>query len=103
MVALYSKAIGSLGPRIEALLGEVRYAAVVNGAPAEMERLVPTLPEIGRGNPFEGTIVTAAVLTAMGRTLIASAKAFGLVFRREGTLAGGADRCDCRYSRRAAP
>jgi len=207
MVAMYSKAMGSLGADIETLIGKARYEAVVGGAPAEMERLAPTLPEIGRGNPFEGTIVTAAVLTAIGRTLVSSgdpvgsageamlgiarlfygslpraatlamralfftpffvgrherwsrrpdrarspgdwrlevrrdqadcdvridflecallkwltsigsrelcpylcatdhesAKAFGLVFRREGTLAGGADRCDCRYSRRAAP
>jgi hypothetical protein len=207
MKAVYSKALGSLGARIAELLGAARYAAVVDGVPAEMERLATTLPEIGRGNPFEGTIVTAAVLTAIGRTLMASgddaeaageamleiaglfygslprlakrgmralffsplivgrherwskrpesfraagdwklrvqrdqddcdvridffecailkwltsigsrelcpylcatdhvsAREFGLNFRREGTLAGGADRCDCRYSRRAAP
>lgn len=207
METVYAKAVGSLGPRIEEMLGAARYAAVTEGAPAEMRRLAPTLPEIGRGNPFEETLVTAAVLTAIGRTLMdagdgveaageamlgvarlfygslprvakrtmralffspflvgrherwsrrpdsvrspgdwklrvlwdqddcdvridffecailkwlasvgssglcrylcatdhESADAFGLAFKREGTLAGGADRCDCRYSRRAAP
>jgi hypothetical protein len=206
MRAVYSRAMRSLGPRIQELLGEERFATVSEGAPAEMERLVLTLPELGRGNPFEGTIVTAAVLTAIGRTLMAagdgveaageamlgiarlfygslpliakramkvlfftpfvvgsherwsrrpdsarspgdwklrvlwnqedcdvridffecailkwlnsigsselcrylcaadheSAKAFGLVFKREGTLSGGSGMCDCRYSRRAA-
>ncbi len=206
MRAVYSKAFGAIGPRIEEALGADRFAAVEAGTPAEMERLAPTLPELGRGNPLEGTMITAAVLTAVGRTLMAagdgvaaageamisiaglfygslpravkrtmraffftpfvvgryerwsrrpdsvrspgdwrmtvlrdqddcdvridffecailkwltsigsrelcpylcstdyeSAEAFCLGFKREGTLAGGADRCDCRYSRRAA-